>query len=134
MKGTILDFSVQTNSGLISGDDGNRYTFEGAEWKDSKLPAKGNRVDFEGADGKAKAIYIMPGFDNTASVFGGEDWCRSSDDKVIAGVCGGLAQKLQITPTALRVITALTSIFFIVPIIIYIVLWIALPERPTKAA
>ena len=31
MQGTILDFSIQSNAGAISGDDGNRYTFSGAE-------------------------------------------------------------------------------------------------------
>ena len=27
MKGQILDFSLQKNGGVISGDDGNRYVF-----------------------------------------------------------------------------------------------------------
>ena len=31
MKGHTLDFSVQTNSGIISGDDNQRYTFHGAD-------------------------------------------------------------------------------------------------------
>jgi hypothetical protein len=30
MKGQILDFSIQSNSGMISGDDQNRYHFTGA--------------------------------------------------------------------------------------------------------
>lgn len=30
MKGQILDFSIQSNSGVISGDDQNRYHFTGA--------------------------------------------------------------------------------------------------------
>ena len=29
MKGRILDYSIQTNSGVISGADGNRYEFFG---------------------------------------------------------------------------------------------------------
>ncbi len=35
MKGTILDFSIQNNNGIISGEDQKRYTFTGSEWKDS---------------------------------------------------------------------------------------------------
>ena len=31
MKGQILDFSIQTNTGYISGDDGKRYHFSGQE-------------------------------------------------------------------------------------------------------
>jgi hypothetical protein len=31
MKGQILDYSIQTNTGIISADDQNRYEFIGAE-------------------------------------------------------------------------------------------------------
>lgn len=33
MKGQILDYSVQNNAGVISGDDQRRYSFTGAEWR-----------------------------------------------------------------------------------------------------
>lgn len=32
MKGKILDFSNESNTGAISGDDGERYNFEGVNW------------------------------------------------------------------------------------------------------
>ena len=47
MNGQVLDYSAQTNSGLITGDDGNRYNFVGTEWKDQAIPNRGMRVDFE---------------------------------------------------------------------------------------
>ncbi|MGE8558140.1 DUF805 domain-containing protein [Acinetobacter sp.] len=47
MKGTILDFSIQTNTGIISADDQNRYNFTGAEWRGQRPPARGDRVDFD---------------------------------------------------------------------------------------
>ncbi len=50
MKGQILDFSVQENSGIISGSDGARYSFEGADWKGDRPPSRGMLADFE-ADG-----------------------------------------------------------------------------------
>ena len=56
MNGQILDYSAQTNSGLIAGDDGNRYNFVGAEWKDQAIPNRGMRVDFEAQGGDAVAI------------------------------------------------------------------------------
>lgn len=31
MKGQVLDFTVQSNSGVITTEEGKRYTFEGAE-------------------------------------------------------------------------------------------------------
>ena len=37
MNGQMLDYSAQTNSGLIPGDDGNRYNFVGAEWEVSSM-------------------------------------------------------------------------------------------------
>lgn len=57
MKGQVLDFSIQTNSGIISGADGQRYTFTGAEWKPQQAPTRGMAVDFEAFGGEARAIY-----------------------------------------------------------------------------
>ena len=61
MKGQVLDYSVQTNSGVISGDDQNRYRFSGTEWRGQNAPFRGQKVDFEidGA-GQASQIYTLP--------------------------------------------------------------------------
>jgi TM2 domain-containing membrane protein YozV len=49
---------VQTNTGVISADDGQRYLFVGAEWKAvGTLPDRGMRVDFVPQGGSAVAIY-----------------------------------------------------------------------------
>ena len=59
MKGKILDFSVQTNIGVISGDDQKRYNFIGSEWCGSQIPNRGDSVDFDiDPEGKAIKIYI----------------------------------------------------------------------------
>jgi len=59
MKGKVLDFSIQTGEGVISADNGERYTFVVAEWKASDIhPTKGVIVDFEvGDENKACGIY-----------------------------------------------------------------------------
>ena len=57
MKGEVLDYSVQNNSGVISGDDGARYHFVGAAWKPEKPPARGMLVDFDVQDNAAIDIY-----------------------------------------------------------------------------
>src|SRR5690349_15723924 len=57
MKGQILDYSAQTNSGVISGADGSRYTFVGSEWKGDSLPIRGTAVDFDVHEGNAIGIY-----------------------------------------------------------------------------
>ncbi len=58
MKGQILDFSIQTNTGIISGEDQNRYNFTGAEWRGQRPPARGDRVDFD-VDNTGSAIQIF---------------------------------------------------------------------------
>lgn len=59
MKGKILDFTIQTNTGIILGDDQKRYTFAGGEWKEQQAPVRGHEVDFEvNAEGQATGIYL----------------------------------------------------------------------------
>lgn len=57
MKGTILDYSIRTNEGIITGDDNNRYRFAGSEWKASDAPVRGQRTDFDVTEGRATCIY-----------------------------------------------------------------------------
>ena len=59
MKGKILNYSIQSNSGIITCDDGSRYSFVSSEWKEEGFPEKGLVVDFAiGADnGTAKDIF-----------------------------------------------------------------------------
>ena len=60
MTGQVLDYSVQTNEGIISGADGVRYTFPGAEWPAGAAPVRGTPVDFEVRDGnRAVGIYLI---------------------------------------------------------------------------
>ena len=37
MKGTILDYSIQNNAGVISRDDEQYYTLTGLEWRAAPL-------------------------------------------------------------------------------------------------
>ena len=55
---------------------------------------------------------------------------RSSNDRVIAGVCGGLAAWLGWDSTIVRVLYALFSLFSAAfpGMIVYLVLWIVMPE------
>ena len=57
MKGRILSYSVQANSGEISGDDGNRYVFTGQDWQETQLPQRGMFVDFVAEGDKATSVY-----------------------------------------------------------------------------
>jgi len=55
---------------------------------------------------------------------------RSKSDRKIAGVCGGIAQYLNMDPTLVRILwVILTLASFGVGILGYIVFWVAAPER-----
>lgn len=56
---------------------------------------------------------------------------RSSNEKIIAGVCGGLAARFDITPREARIIWILLSLLPGPMWILYVILWIILPEEPT---
>jgi phage shock protein PspC (stress-responsive transcriptional regulator) len=58
---------------------------------------------------------------------------RSSDKRVSAGVCAGIAHKLDLNVTGLRWVVALTTLFLSgIPALVYLVLWAILKERATK--
>lgn len=58
MKGVILDFNQDNRTGLISGEDGERYNFSVEDWNGSSLPRPGNKIDFSVNEGKAEAIFV----------------------------------------------------------------------------
>ncbi len=59
MKGKILDYNIQESKGIISGDDGQRYSFENKDWKASELPKVNQIVDFEVQGNQAKSVYAI---------------------------------------------------------------------------
>lgn len=56
---------------------------------------------------------------------------RSRENRVIAGVCGGIAEWLGWSPTVVRLLYVLVSVLSAAfpGIIVYIVLWVLMPER-----
>lgn len=130
MKGKVLHYDMTKSEGLISGEDGQRYRFISSEWKEPSVPLKGMDLEFlvDGSD--AEEIYLSA-YRSGFSVID-KDWYKSIDDKVLAGVCSGLAHKFDVSPLALRLVTVLLSLFLLFPILLYIVLWLILPFRATR--
>lgn len=56
---------------------------------------------------------------------------RSANERWIAGVCGGLADYLGISPTAARVGWVVLSLVPGPMWVVYLALWILLPAEPT---
>lgn len=55
---------------------------------------------------------------------------RSRRDRIIAGVCGGLAEWLEWKPTLVRVLFVVGSLIPVLPgFVVYLVLWIGLPQE-----
>lgn len=58
---------------------------------------------------------------------------RSTSNKMIAGVCGGVAEYLNVDPTIVRIAWILLSILPLIPgIIIYIIAWFIIPKAPAN--
>jgi phage shock protein PspC (stress-responsive transcriptional regulator) len=57
--------------------------------------------------------------------------CRSQNDRMIAGVCGGLAEHLGWSPFRMRVVWVLATIFTaFAGVIVYFALWFLMPKAP----
>ena len=58
---------------------------------------------------------------------------RSRKNRMIAGVCGGLAESLGWDVTMVRLLYVLVSIFSAAfpGILVYVILWLVAPESPS---
>jgi phage shock protein PspC (stress-responsive transcriptional regulator) len=94
------------------------------------LRDRGTISDEEFARAKAQVL------DEPASARSGahrsflQQLARSRSDRVIGGVCGGLGHSTDLPSWAWRVIFCLTLLYFGAGLLIYILLWIFLPEEP----
>ncbi len=60
---------------------------------------------------------------------------RSQRSRMIAGVCGGIAEYLDVDPTVVRVVYALLTIFTgVLPgVLVYLVLLLVIPSQREEA-
>lgn len=56
---------------------------------------------------------------------------RSQSDRMLAGVCGGLGAYFGIDSTILRILFVLLTVFVGGGFIVYILLWIFIPQEPS---
>jgi uncharacterized membrane protein YhaH (DUF805 family) len=60
VKGNVLGFDPETNTGAISGHDGQRYDFATVDWHEQgRLPRRGDLVDFTPDGRRATQIYPL---------------------------------------------------------------------------
>ena len=53
---------------------------------------------------------------------------RSSSNKVIAGVCGGIGAYFGLDPVVVRIILVLFTLFGGAGVLVYLVCWICMPQ------
>ena len=58
---------------------------------------------------------------------------RDPDNRIIGGVCSGLAAYWRLDPTIVRLVFVILAIFGMAGVLIYLILWIILPEARTVA-
>jgi phage shock protein PspC (stress-responsive transcriptional regulator) len=56
---------------------------------------------------------------------------RSIKDRMLAGVCGGIADYMVVDPTVVRLIFALATFFTVLfpGVLIYLIMWIVVPKE-----
>ena len=56
---------------------------------------------------------------------------RSRKDKMLGGICGGIADYMVVDPTIVRLIFALATFFTAVfpGVLIYLIMWIVVPKE-----
>src|SRR6202035_5293650 len=59
VKGNIIGFDPDTNTGALSGHDVKRYDFATADWHATGRPRQGDLVDFQPAGNNATQIYLV---------------------------------------------------------------------------
>jgi phage shock protein C len=55
---------------------------------------------------------------------------RSKTDRVLAGVCGGLAQYFNVDATLIRVLFVLLAVLGGSGLVLYVAMWIIVPNQP----
>ncbi len=87
----------------------------------------GRPEDFDDEEEKVKSrVYEQSGSSYTYTK--GERLYRSENDKVIAGVCGGIAGYFGVDPLIVRILFVVFALGFGFGFLIYIVLWVAVPS------
>src|ERR1700749_4955260 len=96
------------------------------------IASMGRPEEFEGEDSSETSASASAGSQSTAGSqpnwqYGGEEGrrlYRADNDKILGGVCAGLANYLRLDPAIVRIIFALLTLGWGSGVLLYIILWI----------
>ncbi|HTP40778.1 MAG TPA: PspC domain-containing protein [Steroidobacteraceae bacterium] len=91
------------------------------------LHASGALNDAEYASAKARVIGQAPPATDTGNFL--HRLTRSSSDRVLGGVCGGLGAHTGLPSWAWRVMFVITLLYFGVGVLFYLLMWIFIPPE-----
>ncbi|MFY0644191.1 MAG: PspC domain-containing protein [Bacteroidia bacterium] len=102
----------------------NGHTFIDQAAVDEAIEVMGSPNDMGYAE-EAEEVYEEEQYDGRKKLF------RDSEDKILGGVCSGLAAYLDVDTSVVRLLTIVLVIFAGIGIIPYLILWIILPQTRT---
>jgi phage shock protein PspC (stress-responsive transcriptional regulator) len=106
----------------------------------SIIASMGRPEEFEGESGPEAAPAGAAGAAGSQQQYGSQpNWqfageegrrlYRAGNDKILGGVCAGLANYLRLDPAIVRIVFALMTLGWGSGVLLYIILWIVLPTR-----
>jgi len=54
---------------------------------------------------------------------------RTEEDRILGGVCGGLAEKYDLDPSLVRLATLILFLAGGVPLVLYLAAWVVIPPK-----
>lgn len=72
-------------------------------------------------------IYTVGGVDMKRNLY------RSNEDKILGGVCGGLAEYFEVSSALIRLLWLLLILIDGIGLLLYIFAWIIIPKKPVTA-
>ncbi|MBY0481873.1 MAG: PspC domain-containing protein [Chitinophagaceae bacterium] len=100
------------------------------------IASMGRPEDFEGEEANLKSQLGGEGKQQTYSGYNTYNndprgrLYRDDNDKLLGGVCGGIANYLRVDPTIVRLVFALIAFGLGTGVLLYILLWVILPSKP----
>jgi phage shock protein PspC (stress-responsive transcriptional regulator) len=95
------------------------------------LHARGTLSDAEYAQAKARVLNAVPAASHENFL---HRLNRSTTDRVIGGVCGGLGAHTGLPSWAWRVIFCATVLYFGIGLVFYLLLWLFIPAQSSPPA
>jgi uncharacterized membrane protein YhaH (DUF805 family) len=132
MKGNVIGFDPDTNTGAISGHDGQRYDFVTMDWHGHRQPRHGDVVDFQPEGQRAAQIYLVEAtymqpsiseflFSATGRISRSQYWLKWALPVIVVTIVIEIIVFAALDPSAVSIIIGIYSLLLIYPsVIIYI--------------